>query len=72
MKRAPSNRTYTYHMVALESARIIHRSTGEFITNPRNIGDRSLLSQDSVWVSDLARYMNEFDYQKWKIAPDED
>lgn len=35
-----------------------------FITNPRDISDRSLVTQDTEWVNNLARYMQEFEYQK--------
>lgn len=66
---APSSRSYRYHKVALESARIIHRSTDVFITNPRDISDRSLVTQDTEWVNNLARYMQEFEYRKSLKAP---
>lgn len=69
MTKAPSSRTYQYHKVALESARIIHRATDNFITNPRDTSDRSLLTQDSTWVNDLGRYMQEFEYQKSLLKP---
>ena len=65
----PTSRSYRYHKVALESARIIHGSTNVFITNPRDISDRSLVTQDTEWVNNLARYMQEFEYQKHKKQP---
>lgn len=63
-KKPPTSRVYRYHPVALESARMIHRATDLFITNPRDITDRSLVTQDTEWVADFARYLQEFDYRK--------
>jgi hypothetical protein len=57
--------------VALETARMIHRATDRFITNPRNIESNSLLDQDVEWVNNLSRYMQEFDHLKAKKKPKE-
>ena len=65
----PPPRIYQYHYVALEAARGIWQATETFITNPRNIDDRSLLTMDSEWVANLSRYIAEHDWQDRKRKP---